>query len=208
METKNNKYLDPGKNREYYGKSDGHFMDIKNAFFAHRVLPRVAWVRDKVYEIGSEKHLDIGCKDGYMELTLQSEGIDCIGVDPSEDAIDEAKLRAREADLDCEFVCSTIEDLNDKWIQEHFSETVSMLEVIEHVVDVDVVMKKLCRMGLYIMISTPDANGRHGLKDSERNEEHLRMYMKEEFEELVKKYGTIKESVIIDDQIHILWRPL
>jgi 2-polyprenyl-3-methyl-5-hydroxy-6-metoxy-1,4-benzoquinol methylase len=207
MQTKNTKYLDIKENKEYYSKSDGHFMDVKNAFYAHRILPRIAWVRDKIYELGSEKHLDIGCKDGYMGLTLQSEGIDYIGVDPSEDAIDEAKLRASEADLDCEFICSYIEDLDDKWIDEHFSETVSMLEVIEHVVDVDLVLKKLCKMGLYIMVSTPEINGRHGLKDSERNEEHLRLYSKEEFEKLIEKYGEIKESVIIDEQIHILFKP-
>ena len=85
MQTKNTKYIDKKENKAYYKKSDGNYMDIKNAFFANRVLPRVAWVRDKIYELGSEKHLDIGCKDGYMELTLQSEGIDCVGVDPSED---------------------------------------------------------------------------------------------------------------------------
>lgn len=207
METKNTKYLDVKKNKEYYSASDKNYMDIKNAFYANRVLPRVAWVRDKVYELGSEKHLDIGGKDQYTCLTLQSEGIDCIGVDPSEDAIDEAKLRAKEADLDCEFVCAFIEDLDDKWIEEHFSETVSMLEVIEHVVDIDLVMKKLCKMGLYIMISTPDANGRHGMVDSERNEEHLRMYTKEEFEAMVSKYGEIKESVVIDEQLHLLFKP-
>jgi len=207
METKNTKYIDGKENRKYYQESDKHFMDIKNAFYAHRVLPRVAWVRDKVYELGSEKHLDIGCKDGYLEFTLQSEGIDCVGVDPSKDAIDEAQLRAKEAELDCEFVCSFVEDLGDNWIAEHFAETVSMLEVIEHVTDPDAVMRKLCQMGMYIMISTPDAVGRHGMIDSERNEEHLRMYYKEEFEEFVSKYGTIKESVLIDDQICILLKP-
>ena len=207
METKNTKYTDEKLNREYYSKSDSHFMDIKQAFFAHRTLPRIAWVRDKVYELGSEKHLDIGCKDGYLELTLSSEGIDCIGVDPSEDAIDEAKLRAKEAELDCQFKCAFIEDLTDEWIGEHFSETVSMLEVIEHVADVDVVMRKLCQMGMYIFLSSPIAEGRHGTIDADRNEEHVRIFTKEEFEDLVSRYGVIKESVIIDDQICIMFQP-
>jgi 2-polyprenyl-3-methyl-5-hydroxy-6-metoxy-1,4-benzoquinol methylase len=207
MQTKNTKLLDEQANKDYYRRSDGHFMDIKNAFMSHKVLPRVNWVRDKVYEIGSEKHLDIGTKDGYLCLTLQSEGIDCVGVDPSEDSIDEAKLRANEAELDCKFYCSFIEDLTDEWIERNFSDTVSVLEVIEHVKDANLVMQKLCKMGMYIMVSTPDANGRHGLKDSERNEEHVRVYTQKEFEEFISKYGEIRESVIVDDQLMILFRP-
>lgn len=207
MQTKNTKYLDTAKNKEYYSKSDGNFMPIDRAFMAHKYLPRVAWVRDNVYAIGSQKHLDIGTKDGYLNLTLSSEGIDCIGIDPSTDSIDEAKLRAAEAKLDCEFHVAFIEDLTDEWIERNFSDTVSMMEVIEHVVDVDVVMEKLSRMGMYVMITTPDANGRHGMIDSERNEEHVRMFTKEELEKLVSKYGTIEESILIDDQVCILWKP-
>ncbi len=207
MQTKNSKYLNTDSNRDYYSKSDGNYMDIRNAFMAHKAIPRIAWVRDMIYEIGSQKHLDIGCKDGYLGLTINSEGIDYIGVDPSEDAIDEAKLRSDEAQLTCEFVQAFVEDLSDEWIADHYSETVSMMEVIEHVVDVDSVIQKLCRMGMYIMITTPDANGRHGLIDSERNEEHVRMFTQEELEELVSKYGVIKESRLIDDQICILWKP-
>lgn len=207
METKNKKYLQAEANREYYSKSDGNFIALDRAFYCHKYLPRCAWVRDKIYELGSEKHLDIGCKDGYLSLTLQSEGIDCIGVDPSTDSIDEAKLRAREAKLDCEFKEAFIEDLDDRWIAEHFSETVSLMEVIEHVVDVDVVMKKLCSMAMYVMITTPDAEGRHGMIDSERNEEHVRMFTKQELIDLCSKYGEVRECTLIDDQICILFKP-
>ena|SRR3990172_7229390 len=204
MQTKNKKYLNKKTNREYYKKSDGNFMPLEKALFAHKHLARVAWVRDKVYQIGSEKHLDLGCKDGYTCLTLQSEGIDCVGIDPSEDAIEEARLKNDQAKLDCVFIQGYAED-----IPKHFSyfDSVSCMEVIEHVVDPDLLLQKIVELGAYLMLTTPDAEGRHGLIDSERNEEHLRMYTLKELEKLINKYYKIKESVLIDDQICILGIP-
>ena len=81
------------------------------------------------------------------------------------------------------------------------------MEVIEHVVDPDLLLQKIVELGAYLMLTTPDAEGRHGLIDSERNEEHLRMYTLKELEKLINKYYKIKESVLIDDQICILGIP-
>src|SRR5690606_27095976 len=128
-------------------------------------------------------------------------GIDCIGIDPNEAAIEEAKLKANEAKVDVTYHQFFLEDLEVKF---RF-DTVSMLEVIEHVINPDEVIEKLAQIGRYIFISTPDYYGRHGWEDSKQNDEHLRIYKKEELEELVSKYGKIIESIVRDDQICILW---
>jgi 2-polyprenyl-3-methyl-5-hydroxy-6-metoxy-1,4-benzoquinol methylase len=201
MKTENQTYADPEKNKEYYSKSDKNFMSLAMSLYAHRYLDRVAWVRDNVHELGSQFHLDIGTKDGYLPLTLTAEGIDCVGVDPSSDAIEEARLKAREAKYDVKYIVGYLDDIEPKFKYD----TVSMLEVIEHVIDPEATVERLARLGRYVMISTPDYYGRHGWEDSKQNDEHLRIYTKEELEELCSKYGRIVESVIRDDQLCILF---
>jgi len=205
MKTKNKKLLDKKANREYYKKSDGQFMTLEQALFAHRHLDRVAWARKWVHEMASRSHIDIGCKDGYFCLTLASEGIECVGIDPSEDAIEEAKLKASETKLDnmCKFMVGYAEDIPDKV----GADSVSCLEVLEHVVNPERLMNVLCRIGNIVLISTPDAKGKHGLKDSERNEEHLRLYSEKELMEFIKPYGKILECSVRDGQICICLKP-
>lgn len=203
MKTKNTKFLNVKANREYYSESDKNFMPMDRALYAHKYLPRVAWVRKWVHDLGSISHIDFGCKDGYTCLTLQAEGIDCTGVDPSEDAIEEAKHKALEAKLDCTFLVGFAEDTPEGIV----ADTVSCMEVIEHVPDVDALLKVLSRTGRYVMITTPDAKGRHGMADSERNEEHVRLFTKEELEELCNKYGKVMACELIDDQVCILFQP-
>lgn len=201
MKTKNKKLLNLKANREYYSRSDGNFMPLDKALFAHRELDRVAWARKWVHETASRTHIDIGTKDGYICLTLASEGVECVGIDPSEDAIEEARLKASEAKLDdmCNFMLGFAED-----IPEHIrADTVSCLEVLEHVVDPKKLLEVCTRIGTFVLISTPDAKGKHGMKDSERNEEHIRLYTKEELEQLVTPYGEILESTVRDSQICI-----
>lgn len=200
METKNKKLLNKKKNQEYYSQSDGNFMTLQQSLHAHHHLDRVAWARDWVHELPSTTHIDVGTKDGYLPLTLTAEGVECVGVDPSQDAIDEAVLKAQEAGLDPTYMVGFGEDLPDGII----AKTVSCLEVIEHVVDPDKLLEKLAKVGSYVMISTPDVNGRHGMADSERNEEHVRLYSQKELEELMSKYGQIVESVKRDDQICVI----
>jgi 2-polyprenyl-3-methyl-5-hydroxy-6-metoxy-1,4-benzoquinol methylase len=206
METKNKKLAKKKENRKYYSKSDGIFMDPSQALYAHRVLDRVKWARNWVHELASRTHLDIGCKDGYLCLTLGAEGIECVGIDPSEDAIDEAQLRVSEnrTSLAVEpvFILGYGEDMPD----EVRADTVSCLEVLEHVVDPDSLLQKLSETGRYVMICTPDIHGKHGLKDAERNPEHIRLYEKKELEKLVSGYGTILESEIRDGQICIIFK--
>jgi len=188
-------------NRNYYSQSDGNFMNTVMSLNAHKYLDRIAWVRNWVHRLSSKSHIDIGCKDGYLPLLLQAEGVESIGIDPAEDAIDIAKVKALECDLDCSYLVGFYEEI-PTGIQ---SNTVSCLEVIEHVIDPADLIKKMLSIGKYAFISTPDINGRHGLVDAERNQEHLRIFSKDELQELISKYAKIIECVIRDEQICILF---
>ncbi len=204
MKTKNDRLLKTEENKAYYSHSDGNFLDIRMATKAHQVLDRIAWAREWVHKLGSQYHLDFGCKDGYFDLTLAAEGLDCIGIDPSVDAIEEATLRSRELGLDdsVSFNVGTVEafKLGYKF------DTVSLLEVIEHVVDPESVVQKLAQLGHFVLITTPDVKGKHGLKDSEQNEEHVRLYSKEELEALCRPYGEVIECIEREDAIYIVFK--
>jgi 2-polyprenyl-3-methyl-5-hydroxy-6-metoxy-1,4-benzoquinol methylase len=205
MKTGNKKYLDPKANKEYYKKSDQNFMPLEQCTMAHKVIDRIAWLVEKVHDLDSRTHIAIGCKDGYEVMTLQAMGVDSVGIDPSEDSILEARHKADQLGYDGRkmFKLGYAEEMPEGL----YADTVSCLEVIEHVVDDEKLLKVLSRLGRYVMISTPDANGRHGMEDAKRNEEHVRLYTKEELEKLVSKFGDIKECVIRDDQILILFQP-
>jgi 2-polyprenyl-3-methyl-5-hydroxy-6-metoxy-1,4-benzoquinol methylase len=202
MQTTNTKFLNEKDNRDYYSKSDKQFMPIQHATKAHKILDRIAWSRENVHELGSNGHLDVGCKDGYFGLTLASEGISYLGIDPSEDAIEEATLRAAELGLDCVFQVAFIEDFDPGFK----FDTVSMMEVLEHVVDAEAVVKKLSSLGKFVMITTPDADGPHGMVDSEQNIEHVRMFTKQELSDLVSKYGQVIDYQVRDGQLCILFK--
>lgn len=202
MKTKNARLLDVDQNREYYSKSDGNFMPLPNALYAHRVLKRVNWVRDHVLKLDSKYHLDIGCKDGYTALTLTADGLNCVAIDPSEDAIDAARQKARETDYDVTYIVSMLEDYNT----DIKFDTVSMMEVLEHVIDADAAVQKLSALGRFVMITTPDAHGQFGMEDAERNEEHVRLFTLEELVELCSKYGEVMEAVTLEGELFIIFQ--
>ena len=180
-------------------------MVLENCTQANRVIDRIQWLVEKVHELDGRTHIAVGCKDGYECMTLQAMGIDCVGIDPSEDSILEARHKADQLGWDGRkmFQLGFGEDIPEGV----HADTVSCLEVIEHVAYEKALLKVLSRLGTYVLISTPDANGRHGLEDSKRNEEHVRMFTQKELEELIAQYGEIKESVIRDSQICILYKP-
>lgn len=202
MQTQNKRLLNQQANKEYYSKSDGNWIDPRYCTKAHLVLDRIAWARKWIHDLDAETHFDVGCKDGYLDLTLASEGIKCTAIDPSADAIDEAHLRNQERKLDVYFEVAYIENCNGP----NRYDTVSMLEVLEHVVNPDLVVEKLSMFGKYVLISTPDAEGQRGFEDAEQNEEHVRLYTKAELEQLCSKYGTILECVVRDGQLCIIFK--
>ena len=202
MKTKNTKLLNEDKNRKYYSKSDGNFLDLGNSLQAHKILSRINWARQFVHNRGVDSLLDVGTKDGYFPLLMKAEGLfgRCKGIDPSEDAIEYAKEKAEQAGLEVEYEVAFFEDYKD----ENIYEAVSCMEVIEHVVDIDSFINKLISMGIFVIVSTPDAEGRFGMKDSERNEEHVRLFTKNELFELFHARGCrVLDYDNIDDQ-HII----
>ncbi|MDA9412563.1 MULTISPECIES: bifunctional 2-polyprenyl-6-hydroxyphenol methylase/3-demethylubiquinol 3-O-methyltransferase UbiG [unclassified Bradyrhizobium] len=120
----------------------------------HRINPlRLGYIRDaacrkfernvrSLNSLGGLRVLDIGCGAGLLCEPLSRLGAQVIGVDPSASNIAAAKLHADKSHLSIDYRCTTVEEIDPR---ERFDIVLAM-EVIEHVVDVGVFLKRCASM--------------------------------------------------------------
>ncbi len=121
----------------------------------HKFNPvRLAYIRDQVAthfgrnprRIGcltDLRILDIGCGGGILSEPLARLGAQVVGADPSEANIEVARRHAGLVDLRIDYRAVTAEDLADKG--ERF-DVVLALEVVEHVADIDLFLRRCSEM--------------------------------------------------------------
>jgi 2-polyprenyl-6-hydroxyphenyl methylase/3-demethylubiquinone-9 3-methyltransferase len=121
----------------------------------HKFNPvRLAYIRDQVSRhfgrnpkqigcLSNLRILDIGCGGGILSEPLARLGAQVIGADPSQSNIEVAQKHAALADLVIDYRAVTAEALADKG--ERF-DVVLALEVVEHVADVDLFVRRCAEM--------------------------------------------------------------
>jgi 2-polyprenyl-6-hydroxyphenyl methylase / 3-demethylubiquinone-9 3-methyltransferase len=87
--------------------------------------------------------LDIGCGAGLLSEPLARIGATVVGADPSATNIEMARVHARQSDLAVDYRAATAEDLADAG--ERFDIVLAM-EVVEHVADVPLFVKRCAEM--------------------------------------------------------------
>jgi 2-polyprenyl-6-hydroxyphenyl methylase/3-demethylubiquinone-9 3-methyltransferase len=121
----------------------------------HKFNPvRLAYIRDQVAaRFGRDpraarpfeglRFLDIGCGGGLLCEPMARLGAEVVGADASATNIEVAKLHAAEAGVAIDYRATTAEDLADAG--EKFDVILNM-EVVEHVADIDLFVKKCGEM--------------------------------------------------------------
>jgi 2-polyprenyl-6-hydroxyphenyl methylase/3-demethylubiquinone-9 3-methyltransferase len=135
----------------------------------HRINPlRLGYIRDAACRkfnrnvrslncLSGLRVLDIGCGAGLLCEPLSRLGAQVIGVDPSSSNIAAAKLHADRGHLSIDYRCTTVEQMD---VRERFDIVLAM-EVVEHVTDVGVFLKRCAAMlkpGGMMVVSTLNRN--------------------------------------------------
>jgi len=87
--------------------------------------------------------LEVGCGGGFMAEALAQRGARVCALDPADRAIAAARAHARQSDLDIDYRVGTGESL--PWPDQSF-DAVVCVDVLEHVSDLDQVLREITRV--------------------------------------------------------------
>ena len=194
----------------YEGFYEHHFFEPineKHAFDIHEFIPRFGWAFDQVEELAPKTLLDLGCLDGSFGLTVAKHlNVNVTGVDLTVDGVEIATERADRNNLPAKFYQGTIEDFLVQLAKEGKKfDIVTLFEVIEHVKDVQQVLKLIDGVlapGGSVLVSTPDFEGpTYGL-DDEQNKCHIRLYtIADEDYSRENKYGHVRKATSMSKEV-------
>ena len=141
---------------ERFSRIAGVWWDARGPMAAlHKLNPvRLGYIRDKAAErfdrdpkkldcLKGLRMLDIGCGGGLLSEPLARLGAQMVGADPSEENIAVASAHARESGVAVDYRATTAEDLAAA--KERFDVVLAM-EVVEHVVDVELFVQTCAAM--------------------------------------------------------------
>lgn len=167
---------------------------------------RYAFVGDflKEHKQDNSWHLDIGCSDGALSILINKlHGIPADGLEVDKRATRFANSYAKDNNCNCKFYTGLVEEF-EPWAK---YTSVSMLEVLEHVIDPKAVLDKLESFvgpGGYVFISTPDKNGYFG--EDNFNPQHINHYDKESLEWLIGKERIIKFNDKHEELLEVVYK--
>lgn len=204
---KNDKSFDIENYEAFY--EHHHFEPIReaDALIIHELIPRFGWAFDEVEELAPKTLLDLGCLDGSFALSVAKNlGVSVTGIDLTVDGVELAKERAARYNLPAEFFQGTIEEHLERLAKEGKKyDVVTLFEVIEHVKDVQQVLKLIDGVlapGGSVLVSTPDFEGPNFGADDEQNTCHIRLYtVADEDYSRENKYGHVRKATSMSKEV-------
>ena len=133
----------------------------KNSEFKplHDINPlRANWI-DNLAPVAEKKVLDVGCGGGILAEALAQRGAQVTGIDMGDAPLGVAKLHQLESGLSIDYQKSTAEDFAKT--HENSFDTVTCLEMLEHVPDPSSVVRacaKMVKSGGHVFFSTINRN--------------------------------------------------
>lgn len=191
---------------EFYENHQFVPIPEKYAYTINEVIPRFGWGYDQVKKLNPKRLLDLGCLDGSFTLTVANNipGCEVVGVDLTKDGIEIARTRALAKMLPAEYIQGKIETVLQT-LPDYSFDVVTFFEVIEHVEDVQKVLRLIDRVlkpGGSVLVSTPDFESPLYGKDDEKNKCHIRLYTTEKEDyTATNKYGNVRKATSIWKEI-------
>jgi len=152
---------------------------------------------DRIVELADGDTLDIGCSDGIVTILLAEKGLNVVGMDMEQGHIDNANDNLKKASAKAQrkafFRQGWAEELPQ--LSESF-DTVILGEVLEHVLNVDVVIAEACRVlkpDGQLLVSVPLGQN--------LTPQHKRFFDADTFKALLIKYFESVEIEIFGKQI-------
>jgi 2-polyprenyl-6-hydroxyphenyl methylase/3-demethylubiquinone-9 3-methyltransferase len=125
----------------------------------HDINPlRANWI-DNLAPVAEKKVLDVGCGGGILAEALAQRGAQVTGIDMGDAPLGVAKLHQLESGLSIDYQKSTAEDFAKT--HENSFDTVTCLEMLEHVPDPSSVVRacaKMVKPGGHVFFSTINRN--------------------------------------------------
>lgn len=180
---------------EFYGTLPEQDVEPRFIRVMDRVYPRIKFARNFLFDYPSHKTLvDVGCATGENTLYFGTLDYEVSGINLSKESIVKANNKAKEMNINANFINSNFLDVKGKW------DIVLFMEIFEHVPDPKQAIEKIWSFlnpkGL-LFISTPKPNfwGVKGNDDKWKEDGprgHLKLYSEEELRELLKDYNIIE----------------
>ena len=155
----NTQNIDPNEIRKFEELAS-RWWD-KNSEFKplHDINPlRANWI-DNLAPVAEKKVLDVGCGGGILAEALAQRGAQVTGIDMGDAPLGVAKLHQLESGLSIDYQKSTAEDFAKT--HENSFDTVTCLEMLEHVPDPSSVVRacaKMVKPGGHVFFSTINRN--------------------------------------------------
>lgn len=86
-------------------------MDIQGMSWVEQTTSQVDFLCDILQLNGKERILDLACGFGRHSLGLARRGCSVVGVDITDEYIEEARKQAKEKELDAKFICADLRNL-------------------------------------------------------------------------------------------------
>lgn len=195
---------------DFYGKHDDENpLPMELSLDCTKMNTRMLWLVTRIVEQGQRRVMDLGCADGYLDLTLARYGHLCYGVNLQKKSVAIANYRAFLTRLPAYFEVKDIFDVTGEY------DAVVLAEVLEHLPNPEAAIAfafLLVRPGGSLYLTTPrhDHEGiRQHLAEKDRlpwddgkPAGHLRLWTEEEFKNMLKAYNIVQ--FLVDDMRNML----
>jgi len=116
------------------------FNPVRQEYLVDKIKNHFGILPNGFYPFKNLKLLDVGCGGGLIAEPMTRLGAKVTGIDASEKNINVAKFHAEQMNLKINYLCATPEKLNEQF------DVILCLEIIEHVLDVDLFVKSCAKL--------------------------------------------------------------